>query len=65
MQYLQYALDHWDKIALYGFAALGVAETVVKITPTQTDNKILGYVRVVFKFLSDRVPDIQKITKKK
>lgn len=49
---ISFALNHWsDILAIYG-AAVALATTIVKLTPTQADDAVLGKVVKVLDFLS-------------
>jgi hypothetical protein len=41
-----------------------VAEIIVKLTPNKTDDKILGFITPILKFLSLNAPDIDELKKK-
>jgi len=41
---MEYVISHWDQILTVGFAIIGLASAVVKITPTQKDDKFLAKV---------------------
>ena len=52
-----YVVENWEMIAGAVFAFLGFVGTVVKLTPTETDNKIFQMVYNVFSKVDSLVPD--------
>ena len=61
MEYLNWALENWDQIVKWALQILGLATIIVNITPTETDNRWLGYVRIAGKLVVKLVPNIKKV----
>lgn len=53
----------WQYVALV-LGVAKIAEIIVKLTPNKTDDKILGFITPILKFLSLNAPDIDEIKKK-
>lgn len=45
---MEWLVENWDQILIYATAVVGAASVIAKVTPSETDNKVL---LVLSKFL--------------
>jgi len=56
---MEFITANWETIALVAVSVMAIADRIVLLTPTETDNKILASIRKVFKVVG-LVPEDNK-----
>jgi hypothetical protein len=61
---MEYLKDNWDVIGQIALQVVGVAALVATLTPTKSDNKIIGLVQKLIHLLAANVGKAKSESKK-